>query len=72
MPHLKVSGFNKRQRRRLLLEKIADVFDIGKHAAANILKNKKKIREHYGKFHKKNKKCNRSVKYKILNGILCD
>lgn len=51
---------------------LADMFDIGKHAAANILKNKKKIREHYDKFHKKNKKCNRSVKYKILNDILCD
>lgn len=52
--------------------KLADVLHIGKTATANILKNKKKIREHYDKFHKKNKKCNRSVKYKIFNGILCD
>ena len=50
--------------------KLADVFNIGKTAAANILNNKKKIREQYDKFHEKNKKRNRSGKYKLVNDIL--
>ena len=53
-------------------QKIADVFNTGKNAATNILKNKKKIWEQYDKFSEKNKTCNQSEKYKIINNILYD
>lgn len=52
--------------------KLADEFNTGINAAANILKNKKKIREQYEKFDEKNRKLNRSGKYKINNDILYD
>ena len=55
-----------------VVKKLADEFNNGKNAAANILKNKKKIRDQYEKFDEKNKKRNQLGKYKINNDILYD
>ena len=57
---------------KLGCRKLAEVFNIGKTASANILKNKKKIREQYEQFHEKNKGCSRPGKYKLINDILYD
>ena len=50
--------------------KLADIHKIGKTAAANILKNEKKIREQHEMFCKKSKKRNRHGKYQKINEIL--
>ena len=50
--------------------KLAEIYNIGKTAAANILKNEKKIREQHETFHEKSKKRNRHGKYRKINEIL--
>ena len=50
--------------------KLAEIYNIGKTAAANILKNEKKIREQHELFHEKSKKRNRHGKYRKINEIL--
>ena len=50
--------------------KLADIYEIGKTAAANILKNEKKIREQHEMFCEKSKKRNRHGKYHKINEIL--
>ena len=50
--------------------KLADIYKIGKTAAANILKNEKNLREQYEMFREKDKKRNRPGKYHKLNEIL--
>ena len=55
---------------KLGCRKLADIYKIGKTAAANILKNKKKIREQHEMFCEKSKKRNRHGKYHKINEIL--
>lgn len=62
--------WNMLKKQNARLWKACDVFNIGKTAAANILKDKKKLHEQCKKFYEKNKKCNQSGKYKIINDIL--
>ena len=50
--------------------KLADIYKIGKTAAANILKNEKKIREQHEMFCEKSKKRNGHGKYHKINEIL--
>ena len=50
--------------------KLADIYKIGKTAAANILKNEEEIREQHEKFCEKSKKRNRHDKYHKINEIL--
>jgi len=50
--------------------KLADIYKIGKTAAANILKDEKKLREQHEMFREKAKKRNRHGKYHKLNEIL--
>ena len=50
--------------------KLADIYKIGKTAAATILKDEKKLREQHGMFPEKAKKRNRHGKYHKLNEIL--
>ena len=54
---------------KLGFRKLADIYKIGKTAAANILKNKKKIREQHKVFCEKSKKRNRHGKYHKINEI---
>ena len=55
---------------KLGCRKLADIYKIGKTAAANILKNEKKIREQHEMFCEKSKKRNRHSKYQKINDIL--
>ena len=55
---------------KLGCRKLADTYKIGKTAAANILKNEKKIREQHEMFSEKSKKRNRHGKYHKINQIL--
>ena len=55
---------------KLGCRKLADIYKIGKTAAANILKDEKKIREQHEMFREKAKKRNRHGKYHKLNEIL--
>ena len=50
--------------------KVADIYKIGKTAAANILKNEKKIREQHEIFFEKSKKRKHHGKYHRINEIL--
>ncbi|XP_057303197.1 tigger transposable element-derived protein 6-like [Hydractinia symbiolongicarpus] len=50
--------------------KLADIYKIGKTAAANILRDEKKIREQHEIFREKTKKRNRHGKYHKINEIL--
>ena len=50
--------------------KLADIYKIGKTAAATILKDEKKLREQHEMFREKAKKRNRHGKYHKLNEIL--
>ena len=50
--------------------KLAEIFKIGKTAAANILKEEKSIRSQHELFHEMSKKLNRSGKYQKINDIL--
>ena len=55
---------------KLGCRKLADIYKIGKTAAANILRNKKKNREQNEMFYEKSKKRNRHGKYHKINEIL--
>ena len=55
---------------KLGCRKLADIYKIGKLAAANILKNEKKIREQHEMICEKSKKRNRRGKYHKINEIL--
>ena len=50
--------------------KLAEIFKIGKTAAANILKEEKSIRSQHELFREKSKKRNRPGKYQKINDIL--
>ena len=50
--------------------KLAEIFKIGKTAAANILKEEKSIRSQHELFRGKSKKRNRPGKYQKINDIL--
>ena len=50
--------------------KLAEIFKIGKTAAANINKEEKNIRSQHELFHEKSKKRNRPGKYRKINEIL--
>ena len=50
--------------------KLANIYKIGKTAAANILKDEKKNREQHEMFCEKSKKRNRHGKYHKINEIL--
>ena len=54
---------------KLGCRKLADTYKMGKTAAANILRNEKKIREQHGLFCEKSKKRNRHGKYHKINEI---
>ena len=55
---------------KLGCRKVADIYKIGKAAAANILNDEKKIREQHEMFCEKSKKRNRHGKYHKINEIL--
>ena len=55
---------------KLGCRKLADIYKIGKTAAANILKNEKKIREQHEIFFEKSKKRKHHSKYHRINEIL--
>ena len=57
---------------KLGCRKLADIYKIGRRAAANILKNEKKIREQHEMLCKKSKKCKRHGMYHKINEILCE
>lgn len=55
---------------KLGCRKLAEIFKIGKTAAAKILKNKDKIRQQHENFHEKTRKRVRYGKYREINEIL--
>ena len=55
---------------KLGCRKLADIYKIGKTAAANIFKNEKKIREQHEMFWEKSKKRNHYAKYHKIKEIL--
>ena len=59
-----------KKNRKLGCRKLEDIYKIGKTAAANVLKNEKKIHEQHEMFCEKSKKRNRHGKYHKINEIL--
>lgn len=66
----KVSLLDYRKGNKIGCRKLAEIFKIGKTAAANIVKHEVEIRKQYDEFCEKDKKRIRFGKYKQINDIL--
>ena len=62
--------FAKKKNPKLGCRKLADIYKIGNTAAANVLKDEKKIREQHEMFCEKSKKRNRHGRFHKINEIL--